>query len=202
MMTAALVLLLAAAAQAQQQQPGAPAPSARVDPDIARIRDMNRREMLLRGLGAGGEAPSNDRQLQAAIEQIKQDFKRIQLIRNEMIDYLTVEKPFDYRLVTEHTGEIRKRAARLQSALPLYNPEEDKTAQPVRVEYPDERLKDGLVLLCNLIHKFTTNPIFKNPGAIDVQQSAAASRDLRAIVELSANVRKSAERLGRGAKQP
>jgi hypothetical protein len=199
-----LLLLMAGAALAQQQ--GAPPPVPTIDPRAAQ-RDMSRREMLLRGLGGDGEQ-TNDRQVQAAIDQIKQDFKRIQIIRNEMIDYLTVQKPFDYKLVAEHTAEIRKRAARLQSALPLYHPEDEQSAQaqpqqpPVRIKYPDEQMKEGLVQLCNLIFKFTTNPIFKNPGAIDIQQSARASRDLKSIVDLSTNIRKSAERLGHTAKQP
>jgi hypothetical protein len=206
LLAASVLLLLLMAGVALAQQPaGGPPPVPTIDPRAAQ-RDMSRREMLLRGLGGDGEQ-TNDRQVQAAIDQIKQDFKRIQIIRNEMIDYLTVQKPFDYKLVAEHTAEIRKRAARLQSALPLYHPEEEQAAQsqpqsPVRVEYPDEQMKEGLVQLCNLIFKFTTNPIFKNPGAIDIQQSARASRDLKSIVDLSTNIRKSAERLSHAAKQP
>lgn len=206
MLAVCVLLLILLGGVALAQQPGVPPPVPSVDPRAAQ-RDMSRREMLLRGLGGDGEQ-TNDRQIQAAIDQIKQDFKRIQIIRNEMIDYLTVQKPFDYKLVAEHAGEIRKRASRLQSALPLYRPEDDlagtqqQPPPPVRVEYPDEQLKEGLVQLCNLIFKFTTNPIFKNPGAIDIQQSARASRDLKTIVDLSTNLRKSAERLGHTAKQP
>ncbi len=204
MLAAPALLLLLMASAALAQQPGPP-PVPVIDPRAAQ-RDMSRREMLLRGLGGDGEQ-TNDRQVQAAIDQIKQDFKRIQIIRNEMIDYLTVQKPFDYKLISEHTAEIRKRATRLQSALPLYHPEDERAAQPqqqppVRVEYPDEQMKEGLIQLCNLIFKFTTNPIFKNPGAIDIQQSARASRDLKTIVDLSTNIRKSAERLSHTAKQP
>ncbi len=56
-------------------------------------------------------------------------------------------------------------------------------------------MKGALVKLCNLIFRFTENPILKKPGTTDVQQSARASADLLSIIELSDNVKKSAERL-------
>jgi len=53
------------------------------------------------------------------------------------------------------------------------------------------------VRLCLLIDSFVDNPVLYTPGRVDVEQSTKAGSDLLALVELSSNIRRSAEKLGK-----
>jgi hypothetical protein len=137
----------------------------------------------------------NQQRLRASIDQVKQDFKRIQIIRNEMIDYLLANKPLDYKRVAEQSGEINKRTVRLKEFLMQPIPDEKGKEQKNQAELNNDEIKGALVKLCNLIFSFTENPILKTPGTVDVQQSARAGRDLLSIIEISGAIKKTAERL-------
>ena len=81
------ISIIAAGAALAQAPPGAGRPGVvnpRGDTDI-----QTNREAMLRSTGAGtGAGQINQQRLTAAIEQTKQDFKRIQLVRNDMVDNL------------------------------------------------------------------------------------------------------------------
>lgn len=143
---------------------------------------------------------SAQRRLAAAIEQTKQDFKRIQLIRNDMIDELLANKPLDYKRVAEQTAEVNKRANRLKVFMMPAKPEEKKEETENKVELNSEELKGALVKLCNLIRSFTGNPMFKDLSTLDLKESAKAGTDLLAILEISDTARRSAERLSKNPK--
>jgi hypothetical protein len=165
-----------------------------VDPEAERIRDEKQREMQLRNLGAG--APhSNEAVVKAALDQLNQDFRRIQIIRNDIAHALKVEGAIDYRRVSGQTAEVRKRALRMQSYLALRAA--DGKEEPAQVEYDGEQVKDALVRLCKRIDSFVANPKFTSPLVADVGGTADASRDLQEIIALSGAVKSSAERLGR-----
>jgi hypothetical protein len=143
---------------------------------------------------------ANQRRLAAAIEQTKQDFKRIQLIRNDMIDELLSNKPLDYKRIAEQTAEVNKRAGRLKFFMMPAKPEEKKPETENKAELNGEEVKGALVKLCNLIRSFTGNPMFKDLGTLDLKESAKASTDLLAIIEISDIARRSAERLSKTSK--
>ena len=193
---ASLFLIGAGAALAQGAPGGVGAPAV-INPkggtDAQTNREAALRSAEIRGVGTR----IDQRHLAAAIDQTKQDFKRIQLIRNDVVDYLVAKKPLDYKLVSEQAAEINKRANRLKSFMMPSEPEakeKDKdAAKPA--EYDGEQLKGALVKLCNKIYSFTDNPMFKNPDAVDLQKAATAGGDLMAIIELSENVKRSADRL-------
>jgi hypothetical protein len=193
-------LFAVAVAAPAQGGPGGGAPPI-VNPKGDTDAQTNR-EAALRSaeIGAVG-GRMNQRQLAAAIDQTKQDFKRIQLIRNDVVDYLVARKPLDYKLVSEQAAEINKRANRLKSALMPSAPPEDKAREAAKqTEYDGEQIKGALVKLCNTIHSFTGNPMFKDPDTVDTQKAATAGGDLLAIIELSDIVKRSAERLGKASK--
>ena len=141
------------------------------------------------------EEKQNEQQVAAAVEQIKQDFKRIQLIRNEMVDNLLAKKPLDYKLISDQTGEINKRANRLKTY--MIPPGEKEKNLENQIEFDTEQMKGALVKLCNLIYSFTKNPALKSPNVVDVQQSNRFRADLQSIIGLSSSIRKSAETLSR-----
>jgi hypothetical protein len=189
-----LLLIGAGAALAQGAPGGAGAPAV-IDPKGETHSQMNREAALrsaeIRGVGGG----MDQRHLAAAIDQTKQDFKRIQLIRNDVVDYLVAKKPLDYKLVSEQAAEINKRANRLKSFLMPSAPAEKEKDAAKQTEYDDEQIKGALVKLCNTIYSFTGNAMFKDPTTVDLQKAASAGGDLLNIIELSDNVKRSAERL-------
>ncbi|MCA1815820.1 MAG: hypothetical protein LC746_05325 [Acidobacteria bacterium] len=195
-LAAIISLLFVGAGAALAQAPGGVGAPAIVNPkgdtDAQTNREAALRSAELR-VGGGG---MDQRHLAAAIDQTKQDFKRIQLIRNDMVDYLVAKKPPDYKWVAEQASEINRRASRLKSFLmPSAPPEAKKKDAAKQTEYDGEQIKGALVELCNTIYSFTGNAMFKDPSSVDVQKAAAAGGDLLAIIALSDNVKRSAERL-------
>jgi hypothetical protein len=191
------LILTTSTVLAQAPAPGTNAPDIRLEE-----QDRQSRELQLRNAGGLGSAVTqlNQQRLNASIDQLKQDFRRIQIIRNEMIDYLLANKPLDFKHVAEQTAEINKRTLRLKAFLMQPVPDEKEKEQKNQAELNNDEIKGALVKLCNLIFSFTENPILKNPGTVDVQQSAKAGRDLLNIVEISSSIKKSAERLKQSSK--
>src|SRR6185503_1030914 len=81
-------------------------------------RERQDREASLRNPGLGTPVPKEDqKRIEAVIEKMKEDFRRIQIVRNEMVRNLRAEKPFDYKLISDEVAEINKRADRLKNSL-------------------------------------------------------------------------------------
>ena len=57
--------------------------------------------------------------------------------------------------------------------------------------------RNALLLLDRTIMSFVSNPLFKNANTIEVQQGASARRDLESVLDLTADLKKSAVRLGK-----
>ncbi|MCA1815952.1 MAG: hypothetical protein LC746_06010 [Acidobacteria bacterium] len=194
---AALALLLATplACVAQGGVGSVPA-SAVVDPEAARIRDEKQREMQLRNLEAETKPRANEEAIKAALDQLNQDFKRIQIIRNDIAHAVKVEGVLDYKRVSDQTAEVKKRALRMQGYLALRGTGADAKDQSEQVGDDGEQIKGALVRLCKRIDSFVANPKFTSPLVADVGATASANRDLREIIALSGGIRNSAERLG------
>ena len=167
---------------------------ARVDPAAERIRDEQRREMQLRGTGTGA-ARADERSVKAAADQLNEDFKRIQVIRNDIAHALKVEGVLDYRRVAGQAAEVRKRSLRMQTYLALRGQEAEEKERAGQSDYDEEGVKAALVKLCKRIDSFVANPRFTSPDVVDVDATARAGRDLQEIITLSAAVRGSAERM-------
>ena len=188
-----LLIIMASATLAQKPADVGPPPN---PSPKERIQDQQNREFRLRNSETeANQAQVNQLRVKAAIDLVKKDYKRIQIIRNEMVDDLVANKPLDYRLIAERTGEINKRASELKKFLMPPVAEEKEKELKHEIEYKHEALKSALVKLCNTIFNFTENPVLKTPDVVDVQQSAKAGRDLLTIIELSGNLKRSAEKL-------
>ena len=159
-------------------------------------RERQDREASLRNPGLGTPVPKEDqKRIEAVIEKMKEDFRRIQIVRNEMVRNLRAEKPFDYKLISDEVAEINKRADRLKNSLMPGVSGDAEKADRVREELSPEELKNALIKLCNSIDSFVESPVLKNPGTTDVQQLSTAGADLLKVIELSGRIRKSALRL-------
>jgi hypothetical protein len=188
---------------ALSQQGGPPAgagPPANINPNIdARQRQDD--ENRLRGAEMHANTESaNEKLLQAAIANMKEDFSRIQVLRNDIARNLIAQKPFDYKLLSEQTAEINKRASRLSVYMRAHSAEDEKGSNPA--ELKSEEMIDALVRLCKLIDGFTENPALKNAATINSndidkarENKANADRDLLAIIKLSGSLQKQSDSL-------
>ena len=198
-LAAVVFLSLVAAYAALAQAPAGVGPPGIVNPKGDTDAQTNREATIRSAEMNASVNQLNQQRLAAVIEQTKQDFKRIQLIRNEMVDNLVAKKPLDYKLVSEQAAEINKRAGRLKSFLMRPAAEDEKKDEAKHVEYDGDALKGALVKLCNAIYSFTGNPMFKDPGVVDAQKAAKAGGDLMNIIELSDDIRRNADRLGKSS---
>jgi hypothetical protein len=159
-------------------------------------REQQDREATLRSAEVdAARERAKERRTELNIEQIKQDYKRIQILRNEMAHIALANSPFDYKAIAERAEAINKAAERLKTSL-LPKVEEAKTGAPKGpAEFDRAEMKGALVRLCKMIDRFVENPSLKNPDLADAKQTVQAGQDLLTIMELSGNVKRSAEKL-------
>ncbi len=193
---AAAVCLLTLAPNSAQSQNVPVAPAVK-DP-FADARERQQREAQLRSAEMVGPAKTVDtRDLEAAVKRMREDFKGIQVMRNNVVRHLQSEKPLDYKFIASETEGINKRANRLKAHLARESVEGEKKEEGKHVELGDNQMKDALVTMCKRIDSFTENPVFKLPGVVDAAHSAKASRDLRDIILLSGGIVKLADKLNK-----
>jgi hypothetical protein len=154
-----------------------------VHPNSSSQRDMQAREWALTHIP--DEVNKHFKKEQVSLfEQIREDFTRLQLINNEMMQTVFVKKNIDPKLIVKTTSEINKRASRLSENLVL--PRIDDKAS---VQKPDDTrnrsLEASLLALDHCIMSFITNPLFKQPNVVDSQNALKARSDLNLIVRLS-----------------
>jgi len=164
------------------------------DPAKAQMEEMNRRELQLNNLG-GDKGHSNDpKRSQAMMDQVSEDFQRILTRHNEIVRAIAPNQSLSYQFISDATGEIRKRSARLQSSLKLKKPESTTENRGAETELKVVAMKDELIMLCKQIESFVRNPIIEKPGTVDPQQLGKARKDLQSIVELSDAIKKQADK--------
>jgi hypothetical protein len=196
----ASVLVLIVSASTVPAQTGRVSPPTVKDPKGDTLERQNR-EATLRSAEVGVAVEKTDqRRINAAIEQIKEDFRHIQIVRNEIARNILANKPFDYRLISEQAGDVKKRADRLKSSLVAPAGAEAEKSQKNEVDFNDQEMKSVLVRLCQLIDSYVENPVLKTPGITDAQQSKKAASDLVNIIDLSGNIKRSADRLNKTPK--
>ncbi len=201
---APFMTVLATSTLAQQHGQAVYVPPAleRREAEMARQREVRHRETLRESLGKRPMRAANLRYVQAVIAQVNQDFERIQFARNEIVRAASAGNALNFKFISEVTGEIKKRATRLEGNLALPEHEGDEKSQNNEGELNEVQIKVALLTLCNRIESFIKSPLFETPGVIDVQHSAKASGDLNSILKLSGSIRKSAERLNKTVARP
>jgi hypothetical protein len=150
---------------------------------------------------AAGEPAERDR-ARILLDQIKDDFAKIQTIHNEMMNVSTQGKPLDYRYISEVTAEIRKRASRLKTNLKLPASDSPEKGRKYRGASDEAQLKAALFQLDDLMMSFVGNPLFQQAQIVDVKLAARAQLALRGVIEFSQGISKDAERLSKTAGTP
>ena len=197
---AAIFMLCLAASTLAQGKPAGVGPPPNNNPNVNdRVRQIDEGRLRSAEVDAGTEE-RNKKLLEAAIANMKEDFSRIQILRNDIARNLVARKPLDYKLVSEQTAEINKRASRLNIYMRARAPEDEKPGN--LPEGKSEEMVSTLVRLCKLIDSFTENPALKNAATIDSKEiakakenKANADRDLLAIIKLSGSIQKQSENL-------
>jgi len=182
-----------------QGKPAGAGPPPNNNPNVQdRFRQVDEGKLRSAEMDAGTDE-KNQKLVQAAIANMKADFTRIQVLRNDIARNLVAHKPLNYRLISEQTAEINKRASRLNVYLRAHVAEDEKEDS---LELKNDEMIRALVRMCKLIDGFTENPALKNAATIDSkdvakakENKANADRDLLAIIKLSSSLRKESERL-------
>lgn len=190
---AAFALAASASLQAQQTPPSDPN---RPTQDAFNRRDMRDREAALRIRAKSENKRAHALAPEQLLAQIKEDYERIQALNNEMRRAARVAGVLDYKRISSVSAEVKKRATRLEENLLFPEPEEEAKKQKDGAGFDTEQMKASLSSLDELIVSFVTNPVFQS-NALDAQQATKAGRDLREIIELSAEIRKAAEQLNK-----
>ena len=196
-------LCLAASAQSQANPSGPPpgaGPPLIKNPNLDdRSRQVSETELRNAGIEPA-RSEEKEKRLQTAIANMKEDFTRIQVLRNDIARVLVARKPLDYKLVAEQTTEINRRSNRLNLYLHAHPPAEDKENKSS--DLAADEMINSLVTLCRLIDSFTENPALKELGVVDLkavdknrEDRARADRDLLSIIKLSAKLQKDSKAL-------
>src|SRR6266702_7773351 len=113
LLAAAVFSLCLAGTTMAQGKPAGAGPPPNNNPNLQdRARQVDEGRLRSAEVDAGNEE-KNQKLLQAAIANMKEDFSRIQILRNDIAKNLVAHKPPDYKLISEQTAEINKRTSRL-----------------------------------------------------------------------------------------
>ena len=135
------------------------------------------------------------------LNQIREDFLRIQVIDRKLIQATAGGDVLDLGLVARSASEIKKRSRRLKENLALPRPEAPPAGRSgTGVEATSERLRTSISDLSNLIDEFVSNPMFEQSKLVDARLSGKARQDLEAIIELSGQIKRGSEKLKAAAK--
>lgn len=194
----AVTFAFSVSGQALGQGQAPPGPPPNINP---RAEDRARQlaEGRLRSAEMDAVAKSEKEKLvEAAIVHMKEDFTRIQVIRNDIARNLVAKKPLDYKVIGEQTSEIHRRANRLNLYMMAHGHDVKEEKGPSDLK--QDEMVGALVKLCKLIDSFTENPALKNVAMLDVknidkakEDKAKADQDLLDIIKLSENIQKRAQ---------
>ncbi len=183
-MAIALFNISASSVSAQGSRPGAIS---------ERDRNILDREMQITLLEKGPKA-IHKREPRLLLQEINEDFARLQVVNNEMKLKGAADVVLDFRYVSEAAAEIKKRSSRLRTNLVF--PESDRADKPEKTP-ANEGLISQLGMLDRLIRRFVTNPVFTDAGVIDAEHAAKARGDLDEIIDLSDKIKKHAAKLNK-----
>ena len=168
------------------------------DPTSIRERQSSMRSTEL----AAARKRRPPEQARLALAQIGEDYRRIQVLNNQMLSAALNSPALDYKGISEAAKEIGKRAARLKSSLVLPEPE----GPPRRWAYGHSRdaaqMKAALQKLDALVMGFVMSPFFRNRDVLDARAGARASADLDEIIELTRVIGEDAARLSKVTAKP
>ena len=141
--------------------------------------------------------PERRRDPNLAYTQIREDYKQIQVIDNDLARLVSAGGALDFSYLEKSVSEIKRRAMRLKENLMLPEAKDlvERLGPEVGTNADAEQLKSALSALDKLVLEFVNSPIFEQAKALDVKMAAEARRALEEIIEVSGRIKKSSEKL-------
>lgn len=163
-------------------------------------RDLEQRIASMRYLITLAEkrTPARKKDPKLALEELQEDFTRIQIVNKDLVLTSSRSKELDLKFVAKSAMEIHKRAERLLANLALPEPNTVTSPQTSAAILDTKQLKRSITAMGWRIYWFTKNPIFKEAQTIEASGAEKARRDLDAILEMSSAIKKSCEQIGKG----
>jgi hypothetical protein len=193
------VILASAAVLAVQAQSRAEMQRG-IDPEMEqRQRDLKLLDKTMRARENTKATPRRDPKVVNA--EIAEDFTRIQVIDNDLLEAVSGSAPLNLEFVVKSAAELAERTKRLGEN--LGHPEPEKGSKPAKPEPATdiEQLKRSLATLDKLMTDFTHNPLFTDAGTRDAELLVKARHDLAELNALSEHIKKDAEALNKIVKQ-
>ena len=97
-----------------------------------RMQEMDKRELQLSDVARGNHKETDPRRARAFMDQVSEDFQRLLKLHNEIVRAIASNDSPNYQFISDATGEIKKRATRLQSTLELHKPETPETQREMQ----------------------------------------------------------------------
>lgn len=195
--------VIAVQAQMPTERPQGPTAAERqrgIDPDMEqRQRDLRLLDKTMRAREDTNPAPRHDPKVVNA--EIAEDFTRIQIINNDLLEAVSGPTPLNLEFVVKSAAELADRTKRLGENLGHAEPE--KGSKPAKLEPAKdvEQLKHSLATLDKQMTGFTHNPLFTDATTRNVELLVKARRDLAELNALSEHLKRDAEALSKTAKQ-
>jgi hypothetical protein len=158
------------------------------------IREWEGRRDALNRVSESPHSRLTPRGRGVALPKRGQDFRRIQILSDELKQAASQGTTLDLKFVAKSASEINRSAKRLKSGLALPASEEDPERRKSEVGAASEQLRLSLDMLGGLITEFVNNPVFRDTRTVDAKLLIKAGRDLDEIIELSSRVKQSSER--------
>jgi hypothetical protein len=131
----------------------------------------------------------------ARAKQFQEDFLGIQSVDADMMKVFGAGNSPDYKRIRDDSAEILKRANRIKAYLMLPSAKREKSTNS---GFDPDRLESTLPTLKDLIQDFVKSPIFQTQaGRADSRELAKARHTIDDIIDLSATVRKTSEKLAK-----
>ena len=157
---------------------------------------------------------SSDPATKLKFTEIKEDFEKIQMLQNGIVEAYTKSKQINYSKISANAGDISKSGMRLKGNLFAAVVEdkkaskkskkkdsvqttstEDKTEKPLPTD-----VKSLIVELDNTIVAFTGSPMFTNPKVVSAADNIKAQADLARLIKLSDTLSLEADKTSKGGK--
>lgn len=198
-LSAAAALLFAACALGAQTQQERSAERAARERMAREAAESEEREMTL-ALAERYHRSGERREPRLAFAQIREDFIRLQVVNNDLVQTISGGGQLDFKLVAKSVSEIRKRAERIKLNLALPEAAEGEKIPASVTPADTEQLRTALSRLDKIILRFANALHAKGVGRFDAPSSARLQLDLEAIIGLSERVKKGSEKLAEAAR--
>ncbi len=171
-----------------------------IDPEFEqRQRDLRLLDKTMKARETSKTIKRRDPKVVTA--EIGEDFTRIQVVNNDLLEAVSTSAPLNLEFVVKSTTELVEHTRRLGENLGHAEPEKGSSVSKLEPVTDVEQLKHALATLDKLITEFVHNPLFTNPNTRDAEQLVKVRRDLAEITALSEHIKKNTEELSKAVKQ-